>query len=226
MGNFKRKYSPRGRDDRDDRQMHSATCADCGKGCKIPFKPTTDKPIYCSDCFTGDRNPKGDRRSGGGRDRGRDRGRDDRGDRQMHSATCADCGKHCEVPFKPSRGKPVLCSICFSKEEDSGRPSRSDKSGKMHNEMSAKLDKIISLLEKLVPAEKAKAEKKVKTIKELDPEEEKATPKKKAAAKKAPAKKTTAKKKAPAKKAAPKKKAAAKKPAAKKKAPAKKKAKK
>lgn len=218
MGNFKQKYSSKGgRDNRDDRQMHNATCADCGRDCKIPFKPTSDKPIYCSDCFTGDRNPKGgrDRDRGRGRGRDRDRGRDNRGDRQMHSATCADCGKHCEVPFKPTGGKPVLCSICFSKGEGSGR---SDKSGKKHNEMSAKLDKIISLLEKLIPAEKAKAIKEVK-------EEKVAKPKK--AAKKAPAKKKAVAKKAPAKKkAAQKKKVAAKKPAAKKKAPAKKKAKK
>lgn len=33
-----------------------------------------------------------------------------------HKATCADCGKSCEVPFKPNGKKPVLCSKCFNKD--------------------------------------------------------------------------------------------------------------
>ena len=31
--------------------MHPATCAECGKETTVPFKPSTDKPIYCRDCF-------------------------------------------------------------------------------------------------------------------------------------------------------------------------------
>ena len=27
------------------------TCDKCGKDCDVPFKPTGDKPVYCSDCF-------------------------------------------------------------------------------------------------------------------------------------------------------------------------------
>lgn len=33
------------------REMHMATCADCGKEARVPFKPRFDRPIYCSDCF-------------------------------------------------------------------------------------------------------------------------------------------------------------------------------
>ncbi|MFH1506698.1 MAG: CxxC-x17-CxxC domain-containing protein [archaeon] len=33
----------------------------------------------------------------------------------MHKATCAECGCECEVPFKPTEGKPVYCKECFSK---------------------------------------------------------------------------------------------------------------
>ena len=33
------------------RQMFDAVCSDCGKECKIPFEPKTDRPVYCSDCF-------------------------------------------------------------------------------------------------------------------------------------------------------------------------------
>jgi len=37
------------------------------------------------------------------------------GERQMHKATCSECGKECEVPFKPREGKPVYCRDCFQK---------------------------------------------------------------------------------------------------------------
>jgi CxxC-x17-CxxC domain-containing protein len=33
------------------REMHSATCASCGREAKVPFVPRGDKPVYCSECF-------------------------------------------------------------------------------------------------------------------------------------------------------------------------------
>ena len=36
------------------------------------------------------------------------------GDRQRFEITCDQCGKSDSVPFKPSTGRPVLCSDCFS----------------------------------------------------------------------------------------------------------------
>jgi len=62
--------------------MHQAICSQCGKDCQVPFRPTGDKPIYCSDCYEklgnnsnswsyGDDRPQrpsyGDRNSGGNR---------------------------------------------------------------------------------------------------------------------------------------------------------------
>ncbi len=35
--------------------------------------------------------------------------------REMHQATCADCGKECEVPFKPIEGRAVYCRDCYRK---------------------------------------------------------------------------------------------------------------
>jgi CxxC-x17-CxxC domain-containing protein len=35
--------------------------------------------------------------------------------REMHKAVCADCGKECEVPFKPTEGRPVYCRDCYRK---------------------------------------------------------------------------------------------------------------
>lgn len=49
------------------------------------------------------------------RDRGR-QGNDSR-ERTYTRAICADCKKECEVPFKPSGGRPVYCKECFSKRE-------------------------------------------------------------------------------------------------------------
>ena len=42
--------------------------------------------------------------------------RNDSGPREMHKATCAECGKECEVPFKPTKGKPVYCKECYRKK--------------------------------------------------------------------------------------------------------------
>jgi CxxC-x17-CxxC domain-containing protein len=34
-----------------EREMHTVTCASCGKEAKVPFMPRGDKPVYCDDCF-------------------------------------------------------------------------------------------------------------------------------------------------------------------------------
>ena len=39
------------------------------------------------------------------------------GPREMHKATCSDCGQECEVPFKPKEGKPVYCRDCYQKHK-------------------------------------------------------------------------------------------------------------
>lgn len=49
------------------------------------------------------------------------------GDGQMFKATCSECQKTCEVPFRPSNGKPVFCNECFSnRKEMEGRGGRGD----------------------------------------------------------------------------------------------------
>ncbi|MCW4041781.1 MAG: DNA-directed RNA polymerase [Candidatus Bathyarchaeota archaeon] len=37
------------------------------------------------------------------------------GPRTMHKTTCSDCGEECEVPFKPTQGRPVYCRECYQK---------------------------------------------------------------------------------------------------------------
>ena len=51
-----------------------------------------------------------------GKRRGKDSGRP-----EMHHAKCNNCGKDCEVPFKPTSGKPIYCSSCFEKSQDDGK---------------------------------------------------------------------------------------------------------
>jgi CxxC-x17-CxxC domain-containing protein len=41
--------------DRGPREMFSATCSSCGKEAQVPFRPTSGKPVYCSDCFRSQR---------------------------------------------------------------------------------------------------------------------------------------------------------------------------
>jgi CxxC-x17-CxxC domain-containing protein len=41
--------------------MHKAVCDECHKSCEVPFRPSGDKPIYCSDCFSSKREDNGDR---------------------------------------------------------------------------------------------------------------------------------------------------------------------
>ncbi len=57
---------------------------------------------------------------GGDRPRfgGRPGGKDFR-NTQMFSATCAECNKPCEVPFRPNGEKPVYCNYCFGKNKAS-----------------------------------------------------------------------------------------------------------
>lgn len=122
-----------------------------------------------------------DNRRGGERSFGRrDFGGRGGGDRQMYRAICSNCGKDCEVPFKPNGSKPVLCSDCFrnagggdarrSEGRDRGRPSfgrKSDNGGRSErpqfNEqfesLNAKLDKILKLLGQEAPQKQPKASK-------------------------------------------------------------------
>jgi CxxC-x17-CxxC domain-containing protein len=45
----------------------------------------------------------------------------------MFEATCSDCGNACQVPFKPTGRRPVLCTTCFRKDGGSERPSFGEK---------------------------------------------------------------------------------------------------
>lgn len=90
-----------------DRQMYDVneTCADCGSAItQLPFQPSGDKPIYCSNCL---RNRRNDRM--GGSNAG------PRRPRQMFDVDlkCATCGAQItQLPFQPSGDRPVYCMDC------------------------------------------------------------------------------------------------------------------
>lgn len=129
-------------------------------------------------------NRGGGRGFGGGRDAGR---RND-GPREMFKTVCSNCNKDCEVPFRPTSGKPVYCSDCFEtmggRSADSGRPERPERNrsdfgssapridnnkvqfealSAKYESMMTKIDKIIELLTPKV--EEIKEEKVVKAPK-------------------------------------------------------------
>jgi len=41
--------------------------------------------------------------------------------RETYKAVCAECGKECEVPFKPDGSRPVYCRECYAKRRNTRR---------------------------------------------------------------------------------------------------------
>mgnify|MGYP003736089785 CR=1 FL=1 len=52
-----------------DRQMFDAICDKCGQECQVPFQPTGEKPVYCSNCFEKTSGREGGNRDFGGNNR-------------------------------------------------------------------------------------------------------------------------------------------------------------
>ena len=52
---------------------------------------------------------------GGGYSAGGGGGFRERRPREMFDATCSNCGKTAQVPFRPTSGKPVFCDDCFQR---------------------------------------------------------------------------------------------------------------
>jgi len=82
-----------------------------------------------------DRRDRGDRRNRGNR-----RDREDRR-AEKTKVTCSECGKECEVPFKPRTDKPLFCDDCFKKK------GKNKSSNINLDEINEKLDKIMKALD-------------------------------------------------------------------------------
>jgi len=87
-----------------------------------------------------------------------------RNTRQMYTAICADCGKNCEVPFKPSAGRSVYCKGCYSARRNNGsssprtnmRPKETQPMHARHPEKPQVAKPAASTGKKKSPAKKAK----------------------------------------------------------------------
>ena len=44
-------FGDRGNRPQGKMELFTATCSACRKGCEVPFRPNSDKPVYCSACF-------------------------------------------------------------------------------------------------------------------------------------------------------------------------------
>lgn len=98
------------------------TCADCGQ--EFIFTASEQEfyaargfsePRRCPTCRAArkaQRNDSGYSSGGRGGYGGYDAG--SRPPREMFTATCSNCGREAQVPFRPTSGKPVYCSDCFS----------------------------------------------------------------------------------------------------------------
>lgn len=114
------------------------TCVTCGEeflftaGEQVFFRERglTHAPTRCKRCRD---QRKGQRPEGfvpaGGDPQGRRAGSPgsgrNPGGRETFSATCANCGRKTEVPFRPVSGRPVYCRDCFRdrKHEGATRPA-------------------------------------------------------------------------------------------------------
>jgi CxxC-x17-CxxC domain-containing protein len=82
------------------------------------------EPRRCPSCRASRKAARGDSGGGyssGGYSSGGDSsgGGYQRAEREMFSATCSQCGREAQVPFRPSGAKPVYCSDCFSTQRRS-----------------------------------------------------------------------------------------------------------
>jgi len=96
------------------------TCADCSQ--EFTFTASEQQffadrqfsePRRCPSCRAARKAARGDGGSGGYSSGGYSSGGYERAPREMFSATCSNCGREAQVPFRPTSGKPVYCSDCF-----------------------------------------------------------------------------------------------------------------
>jgi CxxC-x17-CxxC domain-containing protein len=92
------------------------TCRDCGQTFTFTVSEQQffaergfqNEPSRCPECRAARRARTGGEAGTSGR-------------REMVDVTCSSCGKPAQVPFKPTEGRPVYCSDCYTRERLSSR---------------------------------------------------------------------------------------------------------
>src|SRR3989344_5240829 len=104
---------------------------------------------------------------------------------EVFKATCADCQKQCEVPFRPSGDRPVFCSDCFGEKRGASEDTRSNFESRSTYRAAAQKEAVQPVVAEVV-AEETVAPKAKKVAKKTAAEKK---PAKKVASKKAVVKK-------------------------------------
>jgi CxxC-x17-CxxC domain-containing protein len=105
-------------------------CRDCdsdfvftaGEQAFYAEKGFTNRPGRCPACRQANKARRDDSTGFGAG--GNSYGGAPRGDRQLYSAICDECGREALVPFQPSGNKPVYCSDCFANRRQQSAYSR------------------------------------------------------------------------------------------------------
>jgi len=149
-----------GRDD-GPRPKFPAVCDKCGQSCEVPFRPTGDRPVYCSNCF-------------------KTQGGSDYAPKSFGMPAHAGGGSNFAPKFGSGQARP---------QPTSGNAGAGISKGQIDLIMS-KLDKILSYLAPMKSAP-VKVAPVIKAVNEVKPEVkiEKSVEKKEKVAKKAKAKK-------------------------------------
>ena len=100
------------------------TCVECGTGFVFSASEQerhnqlgfTNEPKRCAPCRAAKKAARDGGGGYGGGGGGGGYGGGGGGQREMHPATCAQCGQETQVPFKPRGDRPVYCSDCFSQQ--------------------------------------------------------------------------------------------------------------
>ena len=95
------------------------TCRNCGQAFSFTSGEQDyyasrgfSEPSRCRDCRAANKTRRDDESSSYG---------SGPGSREMFGATCSSCGQQAQVPFQPSRDKPVYCSACFETQRAANR---------------------------------------------------------------------------------------------------------
>jgi len=94
------------------------TCRDCGQTFTFTVSEQQffaergfmNEPSRCPECRATRRARAGDRP-----------GASPSGRREMTEVVCSSCGQTTQVPFKPTEGRPVYCSDCYTRERLASR---------------------------------------------------------------------------------------------------------
>ncbi|HEY9583141.1 MAG TPA: CxxC-x17-CxxC domain-containing protein [Candidatus Paceibacterota bacterium] len=108
--------------------LFDATCGDCGKETKVPFRPTGERPVFCRDCFA---------KHGGGQERGRQAG-------------ARNGFEKFRKPDRPDNFAPRQQTRSQSQGMQSVGVSSTGNERNNNNELKAQIEQMNSKLERLI----------------------------------------------------------------------------